>query len=134
MLAILVLIFALYHLCLEAYWLITRFVDYFLNITNYFQLGLYISSILFVTSALNTCGCPVFWQWYYGITSVALGTLNLIVLSSNFPLVSIYVIMYTEILITFMRLIVFGILLMCAFALIMFMMFHDPNARVCIIT
>ena len=130
MLSYLVLILTVYHLCLEAYSLIHGFTDYFLNLTNYFHLGLYISAIIFVVSARNGCGCPIFWQWYFGIASIGLGTLNLIVLSSNFPLVSIYVLMYLEILFTFLRLLVFGVFLLCTFALILFMMFHDPNAKV----
>jgi hypothetical protein len=121
---------ALYHIALEVYWLITKFIDYIVDIINYLQLGLYISAIVFVSSVMDTCGCPTPWQWRFGIISVVLGTLNLIVSSSNFPHISTYVIMYTVVLITFMRLIVFASLLLSAFALIMYMMFHEPDATV----
>ena len=107
---------------------------YFYNIYHYLEWILFHLSIIFVVFVfINDCGCPFQWQWQVGIVSVFLGWINLIFLMSNIPVISLYVIMFREIFFTFSTLIVFAVVLISAFSLVLFMMFHDPtsSARVC---
>lgn len=127
--AIGVMVLAAYHILREIFWMAFQFRAYVYNIQNYIQWGLYTTSVIFVVFVfINHCGCPRNWQWQVGIVSVFLGWLNLIFLASNFPVISIYVIMFRDIFNTFFKLVFFALLLVSANSLVLFMMFHNPTA------
>lgn len=118
----------------EVVWLIFKSRDYIYNIQNYIQWGLYITAIVFVsTMFINDCGCPAIWQWQVGIASIFLGWLNFVFLAAHFPVITLYVIIFRDIFITYFKLLLFALLLISSFSIILFMMFHDPtpSARVC---
>lgn len=103
---------------------------YFLNWQNCIQLPLYLLAIIFAFVFQNDCGCPINWQWQIGIFVIFLAWMNLILYASSFPLIGIYVIMFKEIGWTFLKLLLFTILLVLSFAMIFFMMFYNPFAEV----
>ena len=46
---------------------------------NYLDIVLYISCIIFVSSALNNCACPTKWQWQIGCIAVFLAWIDLLI-------------------------------------------------------
>jgi hypothetical protein len=128
--AALVILLAIYHLVLEILRLVYSVKRYFSKFKNYLELALYFSSIVFVFNFATSCGCPQDWQWHLGIFVVFLGWMNLIFYAAKFPRTGIYVLVFTEILVTFLKLVVFGLLLVIAFSLVLFMMFNSPVATV----
>ncbi len=132
--ATLVIILALYHLTLELLSVcfgIYSVKSYFKDKSNYFELVLYISSILFVLNFANECGCPTQWQWQIGIFVLFLGWIGLLLFASGFPATALYAIIFNHILLTFLKLAAFAIFLVIGFSVILFMMFYHPDARVC---
>ena len=138
--AALVILLGAYHLVIDAFRLIYHFkvyfkkVKYFRKVKNYCELGLelvlYLSSVLFVFNFVNPCGCTLDWQWQLGIFVVFLGWMNLVFYASKFPRTGIFVLVFKEILLTFLSLVAFGLLLVVAFSLILYMMFYSPTATV----
>lgn len=129
-----VIVLAIYHLIREVIWFYCTVKTYLFQPQNYVEWVLYITAIIFVVFVFfNDCGCPSRWQWQVGITSIFLGWLNLIFVASQFPMISIYVIMFREIFYTFSKLILFALLLISAFSLLLFMMFHNPTSTAMVI-
>ena len=123
-----VLILAAFHIIREIVWLFLNVKAYFSSLQNYIEWLLYCTATVFVIFVyINYCGCPSSWQWQIGIFCVFLAWLNLIFFASNIPGISLYVIMFKEIFLTFFKLILFALLLITAFSLILFMMFHNPT-------
>ena len=123
-----VLILIGYHVICEICWLMVTGPSYFKELWNWVQWLLYITATLFVIPVyINHCGCASHWQWQVGIVSVLLVWLDLIMSASNIPGISLFVIMFREIASTFFRLIFFALLLIIAFTLMLFMMFHNPT-------
>ena len=141
-LATLVIILVIYHLIIEFLLFSSSIAiyirtpknygkaPYLRNLQNYVKLLLYMLSLIFVFVYLNECGCPRDWQWQIGLVAMFLGWLHLIFLTYNFPGTGLYVIMFNTIFFTFFKLILFALLLIGAFSVILFMMFHDPTAKV----
>ena len=113
----------------EVLWFWLKFKTYLYDLTNYMEWTLYSTSIIFVIFVyINDCGCPTPWQWQVGIVSVFLAWLNLILVASQIPFLSLYVIMFRDIFLTFSQLILFALVLISGFSLILFMMFHNPTS------
>ena len=125
---------ALYHLILEIIQIMRNKWEYFKEVRNYGEIPLYIMSIIYLFVFFNYCGCPLEWQWQVGIFAVFLGWMNLITYVSKFPNTGIYVLIFYEIVLTFLKLISFSILLVLAFSLIFFMTFNNPEAEVILFT
>ena len=104
--------------------------DYFLDGQNVTELILFTLSIVFVFIFPNNCGCPMNWQWNIGIFAVFLAWFNLLFFTSEIPYTGTYVLIFKEILVTFIKLTSFSIFIVMGFSLILFMMFFDPFAQV----
>ena len=129
-LAALVILLAIYHLVLEFFRLMYSPIKYFKRIQNYFELLIYFSCIIFVFIFANSCGCPKDWQWQIGIFAVFLAWMNFVFFAAKFPRTGIYVLVFKEILQTFLNLVAFGVLLVIAFSLVLYMLFYSPVAAV----
>ena len=129
-LAVLVILLAVYHLIVEFIGMVYASRGYLKDVRNYVEILLYVLCIIFVFNFANECGCPRSWQWQIGIFVVFLGWINLIFFASKLPRTGIYVLVFKEILITFLELVAFAILLVFAFSLILYMMFSSPNLEV----
>ena len=90
------------------------------------RIGLYFMSGIFVWIFYHDCGCPREWQWQIGIVAVCFGWIELVFLASNLPWIAVHVIMFKKIVYSFIWLIPFATLPIVAFAIILFMMFHNP--------
>lgn len=126
-LGICVIILTGYHIISEIFWLITTRIDFLKNVQNYIEIVLYLLTLCYVTIF---CGCPYKWQWEIGIVVTLLAWINMMFHASNFPGTGLYVVMFKEIFMTFSRLVLFAALLVVAFALILYMMFYNPNSQV----
>ena len=123
-----VLILVVYHVIKETVWLCLTMKTYFLGVQNYIEWILLTTATIFVVFVyINDCGCPSSWQWQIGIFAIFLGWLNMIFFASNIPWISIYVIMFREIFLTFFKLLLFALLLITAFSIVLFMMFYNPT-------
>ena len=111
-------------------WLRFSKADFFKDFQNYNEILLYLLSVPFVFVYTSDCGCPEKWQWQMGIIAIFLAWLNMIFFAYNFPGTGVYVIMFKKIFSTFFKLTIFAFLLVAAFSLILFMMFHNPTAEV----
>ena len=105
-------------------------LNYFISLVNWMELTLYILSIIFVLVFHDKCLCPFRWQWQIGIVAVFLAWINLMIFFSKFPLTGVYVLMFTTICYTFLKILVLSLLLVIAFALTFFLIFHEPSVMV----
>jgi len=87
-------------------------------------------SIIFVWVFHTGCLCPLYWQWQLGAVAIFLGWMNLIVFIQKFPLTGIYVLMFINILYTFLRTVMLSFLLVIAFSLTFYMAFFEPGITV----
>ena len=97
---------------------------------NVFEVSLYVLSIIFVSVFGTPCMCPQKWQWQIGVIAVLLAWVNLIRLSAKFPSMGIYVIMFGNIILTFLKVIVLSMLLLTTFAITFYMIFSEPQFQV----
>ena len=103
---------------------------YFLDAQNVTELLLFTLSIVYVFIFPNNCGCPMDWQWNIGIFAVFLSWFNLLFFTAEIPHTGTYVLIFKEILVTFLKLISFSIILVAGFSFVLFMMFFNPSAQV----
>ena len=127
-----VIVLAILHLAKEVYQAVQAKFDYFRSLQNWNELILFLLSIIYVFIFANDCGCPTMWQWQVGIFAVFLAWINLIIIAAEIPRIGIFVLIFKEIFITFMKLVLFSLILVAAFAIVLFMMFYSPTAEVSI--
>ena len=120
----------MYRLALEGYQVVKMKVNYFTSLVNWIEICLYILTFIFVWIFHDKCLCPFRWQWQLGIIAVFLAWINLVIFFSKFPLTGVYVLMFTTICQTFIRILFFSLLLVTAFALTFFLTFHEPGIMV----
>ncbi|CAI8040068.1 Transient receptor potential cation channel subfamily A member 1 homolog [Geodia barretti] len=94
--------------------------DYFLHFINYMEGVLYIATIIFVSNFQLQC-LPS-WQWQLGALCIFLSWINFILFLSEQPVVGIYVVMFQDIIKTFVKIAPMAILLVLAFGQPFFML------------
>ena len=105
-------------------------MSYFISLVNWLEITLYVFSFIFVWVFHDECLCPYRWQWQLGIVAVFFAWINLMIFFSKFPLTGVYVLMFTKICRTFLKILVLSLLLVIAFALTFFLIFHEPSVMV----
>nr|CAB3267274.1 transient receptor potential cation channel subfamily A member 1 homolog [Phallusia mammillata] len=96
-------------------------LSYFQSFTNFLEVSLYILAILTVYSDTNSAGPNYYgvredWQWQIGAVSVFLSWMVLIMFIRNLPTFGIYVLMFTEVLQTFLKFFIVFVLFILGFA------------------
>ena len=130
--AIIVIVSAVVRLFIETIQFVRKRLRYFLDWENWMELCLFIATIIFVSSGLQSgCLCPESWQWQLGALALFIAWLDMVLFLKKFPLTGIYVVMFVDIFYTFMRMILLSILFVVAFGLAFYMLFFRP-VRVCI--
>lgn len=104
--------------------------EYFMDVTNYLELLLYCSTLIFSSVLGTKCLCPTNVQWQFGILAVFLGWMNLLLFVQKFPQIGIYIVIFLTICKTFVRTVVFSFLLLTAFGLAFYMAFDEPEHKV----
>ena len=108
------------RILMEIYQIIHHLRDYFLHYINYLESILYVATILFVSNF--QLHCLPSWQWQLGALCIFLSWINFILFLSEQPVVGIYVVMFQDIIKTFLHMAPMAILLVLAFGQPFFML------------
>jgi len=100
-----------------------RKCQYLRQLDSYFQLSLYLLTLIFVSGFGNYCWCAPNWQWQVGAFSVFLAWFNFILILKDMPCTAIPINMFITICITFLKLIHLPILLVLSFGIPFYMVF-----------
>ena len=122
-----VIVFAIIKLIFEAFQLWKTTYRYFLDYINDIEVVLFVGSIMFAFVYFNECFCPHNWQWQLGALSVFLGWIDLVIIIRKFPVTGIYVVMFMNIFIIFIKLAFLALLLILSFAFSFYMVLHQPR-------
>ena len=93
------------------------------------QMLVFLTSMAFLTiSVLYTSygACHTRYTWRLGIFTVIFGWTNLITTASKFPIIGEYALVFKAICVTFLKVALFGILLVLASVLVLDMIFYNP--------
>jgi len=85
-----------------------------------------IFAFVFATPCLGVYG----WQWQSGVVSVFLGWVGLITFLQKWPVTGVYVLMFVNILGSFLKIAFLALLLVIAFALAFYMLLFEPDEMV----
>nr|CAB3267271.1 transient receptor potential cation channel subfamily A member 1 homolog [Phallusia mammillata] len=107
--------------------------SYFLSFTNLLEILLYVLAILTVYSDTNSSGANYFgvrenWQWQVGAVSILLSWLVLVMFVQSLPRFGIFVIMFNDVLRTFMKFFVVFVLFIFGFALSFYCLLQNQYA------
>jgi len=108
----------------EVLQMITLQLEYFKDIVNWTELILYTFTIIFAWTFNTQCWCPLPWQWQIGAVAVFLSWMALILFFRKLHLTGVYVLMFSTILFTFLKLTIFAFLLVVSFSLSFYMLFR----------
>ncbi|XP_076445109.1 uncharacterized protein LOC143283010 [Babylonia areolata] len=103
----------------------------YLGWVNLIEWTTYVTALLLVISfneCQRTTGYRYDWQWSLGAVSVFLAWFNLVLFIQKFPQLGIYVVMFTDVLYTFIQFFVVFFLFIVAFALAFFMVLQKQTA------
>ena len=129
-LAVFTILMTLYRFGIEVLQMVQFRLKYLMDWTNWLELVLYSSTVLFVSVFGAPCLCPQNWQWQFGILAVFLAWINLVLFIQKFPLIGIYIVMFLKIVYTFLWTVVLSLLLLTAFGLAFYMAFYEPVYKV----
>ena len=108
----------------EVLQMITLQLEYFKDIVNWTELILYTFTIIFAWTFNTQCWCPLPWQWQIGAVAMFLSWMALILFFRKLHLTGVYVLMFSTILFTFLKLTIFAFLLVVSFSLSFYMLFR----------
>ena len=106
-------------------------VGYLTDWENWIEVTLFFCSILFASGAyVQCCVCVENWQWQLGALAIFLAWLDLVLFMKKLPLFGVYVVMYIQIIYTFLRFMFLALLFIIAFGLSFYMLFVQLNTGV----
>ncbi|XP_019858025.1 PREDICTED: serine/threonine-protein phosphatase 6 regulatory ankyrin repeat subunit B-like isoform X2 [Amphimedon queenslandica] len=111
----------------EVFQMIQFRLQYFTSSVNFFEILLFILTIMFASVRSSECYCTRPWQWQVGVIAVFLSWIALIFSIRKLPIVGIYVVMFIKIFNNFVKVVLLALLLIFAFAVPFYMMFYDPQ-------
>ena len=126
---VLALLFILVRALFEAYQLYNqKVVNYVLSWENWLEVAQCLSTTIFLFLVTgDECYCASTLEWQAGIVSLALSSLVLILWTETAPWIGIYVIIMKKIVYSFLKVAIFGLLLIIAFGLAFYMLFYRPS-------
>ena len=129
--AIVIITFSIIRIAIEAFQIYYRHLLYFRESENWMELYLYSSSVAFVVFGLAAdCQCPESWQWEFGAVTILMAWLNLVLFLKKFPLTGVYVLMFTHILQTILKMLLLPILFVVSFGITFYMLFFRPVSEI----
>ena len=128
--AVVTILTALFRLAAEIFQLCRHPLEYLLDWVNWLEIPLYLFSIMFTFVFATPCLCVYSWQWQLGVVAVFLGWVGLITFLQKWPVTGVYVLMFVNILGSFMKIAFLALLLVIAFALAFYMLLFDPDEMV----
>lgn len=111
--SVVITVICLFRLFTELVQMFSNPKKYFTEFLNYAEIFLYFSTILFVAN--GDFNCLTGWRWQLGAFCIFVSWLNFVFFLSLQPNLGIYVIMFEEIIGTFLRVLPLAILLILAF-------------------
>jgi len=125
--SVLIILFSLIRIGIEIIQVCHRKMDYFYELDNWVEVCLFTSSIIFVSYGLQPgCQCPGSWQWQFGAFTLLIGWLDMVLFLKKFPHTGVYVLMFLNILCTFLKVIIVATLFVLSFGLTFYMIFYRP--------
>jgi len=125
--AVVIITFVVIRMIVELIQIYYVHLRYVLEFDNWMELYLYFSTIAFVAIGLAAdCQCPEPWQWEFGAVTLLIAWLNLVLFLKKFPLTGVYVLMFTHILRTILKMLLLPILFIVSFGLTFYMLFFRP--------
>ena len=118
------------RLTVEIYQLCRHPLEYLLDWVNWLEIPLYLFSIIFTFVFATPCLCVYNWQWQIGVVAVFMGWVGLITFLQKWPVTGVYVLMFVNILGSFMKIAFLALLLVIAFALAFYMLLFEPDDTV----
>ena len=100
---------------------------YFLNHENWLELFLYSFTLILLGPLGGSCVCPKSWEWQIGALAIFLAWIHLGIFVRKMPQLGLYVIMFEDIVITFIKIAIPALLLVLAFSMAFYMMFFVPS-------
>ena len=128
--AVAVVLSAAFRLLLEVPQMFVLKHRYLLEVSNWMQIVLFLSSIVFAWVFNTPCYCPKGWQWQIGTIAVFLVWIDFMLFFDKFPWIGIYVLMFVKVVSTFVETLLVSSLLVVGFALTLYMIFHEPSIEV----
>ena len=133
--AAIILLCSSVRLSFEALQLIHDYYVYLKDWENWNQVILFVASIFFASGAyVQCCVCVENWQWQLGALSVFLAWFDLVLFMKKLPLFGVYVVMYIQIIYTFLRFAFLALLFIIAFGLSFYMLFVQYSLPVSYVT
>ena len=121
--AYLLYILSILGFLMEVVQLVERKWKYFEDSDNYFQLALYISTVIFIRGFDNECWCSNTWQWQIGALAVFLSWFNFIFILKYMSYTAIPINMFLRVCVKFLKMIFLPIVLILAFGVPHYMVF-----------
>ena len=78
------------------------------------------------------CPCVTNTQWQVGVLAVFLGWINMITYIKLVPRLGVYLLMFQNVIYSFFKMLLLGLLLIVAFGLAFYMLFRTPSQMVCL--
>ena len=129
--AALVILMSIVRMIIELFYIYKERFHRFTKWVTWLEVVLFPCSTIFVAMPNWICPCVFAWQWQVGVVAVFLAWADLTAFTSKLPYVGIYVLMLSEILKTFTKLVLLTLLLITTFGISFFMIFSDPSVQVC---
>ena len=82
-------------------------------------------------AVFHPCPCVTNGQWQVGVLAVFLGWINMISFLKLVPRLGVYVLMFQNVIYSFLKMLLLGLLLIIAFGLAFYMLFRTPSQVVC---
>ena len=131
--AVFTIVTALLRLAIELTQLCRHPLEYLQDWVNWLEIPLYMCSIIFTFVFATPCLCVYNWQWQIGVIAEFLGWIGLISFLQKWPVTGIYVLMFINIIQSFLKIAFLALLLVIAFALAFYMLFFEPDEIVSIV-
>ena len=129
--AAIVLLFSVIRLLIESIQIVSDHVGYVTDWENWIEVGLFVASILFASGGfIQCCVCVKNWQWQLGAAAIFLAWFDLVLFMKKLPLFGVYVVMFIQIVYTFLRFMFLAFLFIVAFGLAFYMLFVQLNEPV----
>lgn len=124
------------HYCIQLIYFIGS-IEYFQSWINWIELPLFTLSAVFASATiaairLHDNFCPYDWQWQIGVVLTLLTWIEFMVLSIQFRMIGVYVLMFIKVLQTFAELALVAFLLIIAFGLTFYLLLYNPLFMVCL--
>ena len=103
----------------------------FFGIVRFFM---FVFAIAFAAVLNFPCPCITNGQWQVGVLAVFLGWINMITFIKLVPRLGVYVLMFLNVIYSFLKMFLLGLLLVIAFGLAFYMLFRNPSELVCLWT